>query len=256
MNIMELLGAMMQPGVNSAAGQRLQHTLGSSGSGSSEGLLSSLFGGGGSGGGIGGMLGDILQEAGQAVGGKKNLAVGGIGALAGALLGGGKRSMGGAVGGGLMALLGALAFSALKKAGQPQAEVPLGLRTPAEPQEEKRLEENAGLVLQAMINAAKADGEIDQGEVQRIVGKLSEMGIAEEAKAFLNVEMQKPMDTETLIRAGAGRPELAAQLYIASLLAIKVDTPAEEAYVRNLGEGLGLQPEVMKHLEAAVGLNR
>jgi uncharacterized membrane protein YebE (DUF533 family) len=44
------------------------------------------------------------------------LAIGGLGALAGAMLGGGK----GAVGGGLMAVLGSLAYSALQRANQQQ----------------------------------------------------------------------------------------------------------------------------------------
>jgi len=37
-------------------------------------------------------------------------------------------------------------------------------------------------VLKAMINAAKADGQIDQGEMQRIVGKLQESGMKKEAQ--------------------------------------------------------------------------
>ena len=44
---------------------------------------------------ISGMLG----EAGRAVGGNKNFALGGLGALVGSLLGGGGKSLGGALGG-------------------------------------------------------------------------------------------------------------------------------------------------------------
>jgi uncharacterized membrane protein YebE (DUF533 family) len=255
--IHDLLGAVVQSGTRPAAARRLQHTLGSGRAGTpAAGLLSSLLGADGPGGGLGGMLGGILQEAERAVGGKGNLAIGGIGALAGSLLGGGKGAAGGAIGGGLMAILGALAFSALKKGGQPEAQVPLGLRAPVEVREERQLEENAALVLRAMINAAKADGQIDPSEVQRIVGKLGEMGIGDEARAFLQTEMQNPLDTQALIGAATGRPELAAQLYVASLLAIEVDTPAERAYLQQLGDGLGLQREVVAHLEAAVGLQR
>ncbi len=38
--------------------------------------------------------------------------------------------MGGALGGGVMALLGAMAFKAMKDSGQEQARVPLGLAKP------------------------------------------------------------------------------------------------------------------------------
>jgi uncharacterized membrane protein YebE (DUF533 family) len=186
--------------------------------------------------------------------GKQNLAVGGIGALAGALLGGGGRSMGGALGGGIMALLGAMAFSALKKGGQPAAEVPVGLQEVKTPQEKKALEREAGLIFQAMINAAKADGQIDREEVNRIIGKLGEMGIDDEAREFVMTEMQKPMDTDALVNAATGRPGLGAQFYAASLLAIEVDTPAERAYMRNLGERLGLNPAAIAELERTIGM--
>jgi uncharacterized membrane protein YebE (DUF533 family) len=137
-------------------------------------VLSDMLGGGG--GDLSGMLGDVLNQAGQAVGGKQNLALGGLGALAGALLGGGGRSLGGAFGGGVMALLGAMAFDALKGSGQSTGQVPLGLLEPQTKADEQELEQRAELVLKGMINAAKADGQIDQKEIQPIVGKLQEAG--------------------------------------------------------------------------------
>ena len=107
-----------------------------------------------------------------------------------------------------------------------------------------------------MINAAKADGQIDKSEVSRIVGKLDEMGIDTEAKKFVMAEMQKPMDTDALVNAAADRPGLGAQLYAASLLAIEVDTPAERDYLNNLGERFGLKPAVTAALEQTIGMNR
>ena len=38
-------------------------------------------------------------------------------------------------------------------------------------------------MVEAMINAAKADGSIDQGEIQRIAGKLENEGAAPEARS-------------------------------------------------------------------------
>jgi uncharacterized membrane protein YebE (DUF533 family) len=67
-------------------------------------------------------------------------------------------------------------------------------------------------------------------------------------------EMRKPMETENLVAAARGKPELAAQLYGASLLAIEVDTPAEKEYLDQLATALGLEPEVTQRIHQAVGL--
>jgi uncharacterized membrane protein YebE (DUF533 family) len=62
------------------------------------------------------------------------------------------------------------------------------------------------------------------------------------------------MNTDGLVKAAAGYPGLGAQLYAASLLAIEVDTPAERAYMSNLGERLGLKPATLSALERALGM--
>jgi uncharacterized membrane protein YebE (DUF533 family) len=274
MNISDLLGAVMQSGMSPSSGDRMKNALGGGGGGGG-GLLESLSGmlggqtqqggglgsllsqalGGGAGsGGLGGILGNVLNDAGNAVGGKQNLALGGLGALAGALLGGGGKSLGGALGGGVMALLGAMAYQALKGGGSQEPDVPLGLMEPRSEAERLELEQNSELVLKAMINAAKADGQIDKGEIQRIVGKLKETGMDPDAQQYVMAEMQKKMDTPALVAAAKGRPTLAAQIYGASLLAIEVDTPAEKKYLDELAVGMGLDPEVAQRIKGMVGL--
>jgi uncharacterized membrane protein YebE (DUF533 family) len=236
---------------------------GKGGSGGIGDLLSSMLGGGqqgagatGAGGGIGDLLSNMLGDVGRAVGGNQNLALGGIGALVGSLLGGGGKSLGGAVGGGLMALLGAMAFNALKGSGEQKPQVPVGLLEPQTEAEKKELEQNSALVLRAMINATKADGQIDEGEINRVVGKLKEIGIDDEAERYLTAQMQQPMETEKLIAAAQGQPELAAQIYGASLLAIEVDTQAEKNYLDQLADGLGLSRQVTGRIQELVGLQR
>jgi uncharacterized membrane protein YebE (DUF533 family) len=264
MNIQDLLGTVAQSGMSQSSGTRLRNSLG--GGGLLDGLAGMLGGvasrtsqaGGAQGGGmLGGRLGDILNEAGRAVGGNQNLALGGLGALAGVLLGS-RRGLGGALrgglGGGVMALLGAMAFQALKaRAGQP-ARVPLGLAAPQTEADQAELERNSELVLKAMINAAKADGQIDEGEIRRILGNVQKTGADQEAQEFLTAEMRKPLETADLVAAARGKPELAAQLYGASLLAIEVDTPAEKEYLEKLAAALGLEPEVIQRIHQTVGL--
>jgi uncharacterized membrane protein YebE (DUF533 family) len=267
MNISDLLGAVMQSGMTPSSHQRVQNAFGGRGGGLSEslggmlggqqsgglgGVLSSMLGSGG--GGLGGMLGDVLNQAGQRVGGHRNLALGGLGALAGALLGGGGKSLGGALGGGVMALLGAMAFQALKGSGGRTPQVPLGLMEPQTDAERQELERHAELVLKAMINAAKADGRIDPQEIRRIVGKLEEVGMDAETRQYVMAEMQKPMETHDLVAAAKGRPELAAEIYGASLLAIEVDTAAEQKYLDQLAADLGLSPAVAQRIKDMVGL--
>jgi uncharacterized membrane protein YebE (DUF533 family) len=223
-------------------------------------LLSSVLGGGqksgaqGAGGGIGDLLSNMLGDAGKAVGGNKNLAIGGLGALIGSILGGGTKSAGGAIGGGLMALLGALAFNALKGAGQSKLQIPAGLTEPQTDEEQKQLDQSSDLVLRAMINATKSDGQVDQKEINRILGKFDEIGVDEEGKNYVMAQLQKPMETQQLIAEAQGQPELAAQMYAASLMAIEVDTQQEKDYLNELASGLGLDSQVTGRIQQLVGL--
>ncbi len=276
MNISDILGAVVQSGMTPSSNDRIKKSLGDGsimdslggmlGGGASQkgggggigGMLSGMLGGGrgGSGGGIGDMLSGMLGSAGKAVGGNQNLAVGGLGALVGALLGGGGKAAGGAVGGGVMALLASMAFKALMGSGEQkaQAQVPVGLLEPQTESEKQELEEKSEIILKAMINAAKADGRIDQKEMDRILGKLKEAGIDEEGQRYVKDQMQQPMETGQLIAAAQGQPQLAAQIYAASLLAIEVDTPAERDYLSQLAGGMGLPAEVASRIKEMAGL--
>ena len=49
-------------------------------------------------------------------------------------------------------------------------------------------------------------------------------------------------------------PNLAAQVYSVSLMAIEVDTPSERAYLDRLAASMGLTPEVARNIEQLVGM--
>lgn len=153
-----------------------------------------------------------------------------------------------------MALLAAMAYKALKGSGVETPGVPTGLLQPKTEAHQQQLEQHAELILKTMINAAKADGRIDQGEVQRILGKLQEDGIDQTHQQFITMEMQKPVDTQQLIAAARGRPDVGAQIYAASLLANEVDTPAEKEYLDQPASGLGLAPEVAGQIRGMTGV--
>jgi uncharacterized membrane protein YebE (DUF533 family) len=104
-----------------------------------------------------------------------------------------------------------------------------------------------------MINAAKADGRIDQDEVQRIMGRLGTTGADPEVQAFLRAEAALPFDLER-IAAPVRDPTTAVQVYLASLLAIEVDTAAEARYLQALARRLGLPDDYVAALHRQVGL--
>jgi uncharacterized membrane protein YebE (DUF533 family) len=61
------------------------------------------------------------------------------------------------------------------------------------------------------------------------------------------------VSTEELVRA-TPNAQVAAQIYAASLLAIEVDTPAEQAYMQQLASDLRLDPAVVSQLHATLGV--
>jgi uncharacterized membrane protein YebE (DUF533 family) len=271
-NPTDLLGQILQSGMSDSAADRLRHAMGPQGLGGADSPLGNLLanalgqGSGGAGGARFGGLAEMAREflgAGGSSGtiGSNPLAVGGLGALAGAIFGGGGGAAKGAIGGGAMALLASVAMQALRNWGQGQTpsteevakQAPLGLREPQGPAEVQELHSSAELMLKAMINAAKADQQVDKQELDRIVGKLGDAGADSEARTFVMSELSKPLDLDGLIRE-VPNPQVAVQVYAASLLAIEVDTPAEQQYMQQLAQGLGLDSAVVQRVHQALGI--
>ncbi len=210
-------------------------------------------------GGLGGLLGNFAEMAKRAAGsprqelGNNNpAAVGGLGALAGALLGGGR----GAMGGGLMAVLGSLAYSAWQSqgaAGASPASAPGAAGAMAQGNQTD-VQRKATLFIRAMIQAAKADGQVDQQETQRILGKLGDVGNDAEARDFVASEMRRPIDIASLARDVTTQQE-ASEVYAASLMAIEVDTQAERDYMADLAGALHLPGPVVAQIHSALGVS-
>ena len=137
----------------------------------------------------------------------------------------------------------------------PAASAPLALpppETPFHPAHAPGGENGLALtLLHAMIAAAKADGHIDAAERGRILGRLSAIGMGGEDTAFLEAELASPVDIDGLVREAA-TPEIAAEIYAASLLVITPDEPAERAYLDFLAARLRIDPGLKGELEAAV----
>ncbi len=109
-------------------------------------------------------------------------------------------------------------------------------------------EENARLMIRAMIQAAKSDGEIDEAERKIILDHLSDA--SDEQIAFVQEALDAPVDPMALARDTSDA--MRAQVYSAALMAISVDTEAERTYLRGLAQALQLSDETVAQLHAAM----
>lgn len=190
---------------------------------------------------MGRMLGSLLGAfGGRALGGM----VGGntgrmIGSLAGSMLGGrGMRSMGGGAmgGGGLGSMLGGLLGGNQDDADQAAAQI---------------ADSDAEILIRAMCMAAKADGTVDQDEVDAITSRMGDLSSDEEQ--FLRTELSSPLDLEGFLRTVPQGME--NEVYTMSLLAIDVDTGAEADYLSKLAAGLGLSNDTRNEIHEALQLS-
>ena len=282
MNPFDILGSLMQGGMRPTTG-RMQDMFGRQGPG---GTFGGPPGGrpqpGRPGGGLFDMLGKIVgsMPSGSGGSGGSNMPVEILKQLGSAIFSGqGGPNVAGsgttAAGAGALSMFGALAAQALEVARQMMAGGPAsggtatgsgagafnmddltaviaGLRKPANAAEEQTVADMASLTIRAMINAAKADGRIDPQEAQSLVSKMQEDGVTEEERLFVLTEMQKPMETDAIVRA-VPNEQAGAQLYTASLMAIQVDTDAEQRYLQELSSKLGLNQHAVAYLHQAVG---
>lgn len=173
---------------------------------------------------------------------------------------------GGAVGYGGAAVLGALAYKAYQnwQAGK-QAPQVTGQPAPAAlpsapPAGSKFLPETApandgrpfelALVL-AMIAAANADGHIGPDEQKAIYERVGQLPLDAEDKGFVFDALAKPPSLQDVANLAQGQ-EQAAELWLASRLAIDPDHPMEQAYLDALASRLKLPGELVAHLEGQV----
>lgn len=190
-------------------------------------LLGQLSGGGGTGGASGG-LGDILGQLTGGAGASPAGAAGGLGALGG-LLGSLAGARGGAAAGG---------FEGLINQDNPSSE----------PDEE----DVARLMLRAMTQAARADGDIDAGEKAKLLEALRD-GDASDMEVVQKI-LAEPVSAQAL---AADTPRgLETQVYTMSVNAISPDNQAEGQYLHALAEGLGIGLDTVNKIHESLGMPR
>ena len=207
----------------------------------------------------------LLEKQGGAS--KAGGAAGGLGGLlsgaGGGLLGGGAlglllgskkaRKYGGkALAYGGLAALGVLAYKAY---GNWQANQRVAA---AEPQTIDRLppaqaEQHSQAVLRALVAAAKSDGHIDERERALIEGEFTRLDSDRELQHWLHDELNKPLDPAEVARA-AQTPEMAAEMYLASVMMVDQENFMERAYLDELARQLRLDPALRQELEGQARL--
>lgn len=281
-------GVMLAKGLGSIMQQHQQSSRQGSGAGSHRtggGLLGDLINAGrtatprsaGSSGGLGDLLGQVLGgRAGGAGTGRPYGggaagagAAGGLGAIldnltrgTGTGAGTGGRMAGGLAGGaaagGLGGLLGGLLNGPAQRGAQPSNDATFGevfndaVARQDEPDIAPTPEQNAiaGLMLRAMIQAAKADGRIDEAERERLLGQLGDLD--DEDRAFIRQQMAAPIDAQALAREV---PQgLEAQVYLMSLMAIDLDSREEAEYLHSLADALQIDRATTNQIHEQVGV--
>ena len=163
--------------------------------------------------------------------------------------------LGGAAAGGM---LGDLLRGPARHGSQPQNDRSFGelfndsLATQDEPEVAPTPEQNAvaGLMLRAMLQAAKSDGKIDDAEKQRLLSQIGDLD--DEDRQFIRDQMAAPVDAQALAR---DVPKgLETQVYMMSLLAIDFDHEDEARYLRELAQALGLQRDAVNDVHEQVGV--
>jgi len=199
-------------------------------------------------GGLGGLLGGS-GNLGAMLSGKGALAAGAMGLL----LGNKKaRHFGGkALAYGGLAALGVIAYKAY---GNWQAQQ--GRAPQTEPQTLDRVppaqvEQHSQAILKALVAAAKADGHVDERERELIEGEFTKLDNDQELQHWLHAELNKPLDPTDVARA-AGTPEIAAEMYVASVMLVDEENFMEKSYLDELARQLKLEPGLKAELEKQV----
>ncbi len=206
---------------------------------------------------LGQLLGDSMS--GQLGGSQRKRGKGG---LLGGMSGAGKAKLG-------MGLLGiamaayqhyqqpAAAPNTLAGAGGPPPPPPGGTSMlpppppPAAAASPERLAEAMHL-LRAMITAAHADGLIDGGEREAILGRARQAGLGDEDLRALDAEIRAPFTLEQL--AVRTSPAQRGEVYAAALLTIGADTPDEIAFLDRLAAALPLELSARREIHAQLGI--
>ncbi len=104
-------------------------------------------------------------------------------------------------------------------------------------------------MLKAMIAAAKSDGHVDERERGLLEAELGRVQAPAELRAWVESELRRPVEPADVAAAATG-PEMAAEIYLASVLVVDETSTMERAYLDALARSLRLDEGLKATLEA------
>ena len=110
--------------------------------------------------------------------------------------------------------------------------------------------EEVYILLKAMVNAAKADGKVDDLEKEKILEFMGDMSKIEQM--FVVAELQNDLQIEEFIKEIPKGME--QQVYYMSLFAIDVDNESEREYLEMLSHKLNLSHGVVDGIHESLKL--
>ncbi|WP_116084624.1 DUF533 domain-containing protein [Tropicimonas sp. IMCC34011] len=107
---------------------------------------------------------------------------------------------------------------------------------------ERFSEDEALLMIRAMVTAAYADGALSQDERGRIMRAIEDADATPQDRQIMEREIANPKPLDALL-AEVNDAETAGEFYLASRAAIDGDSPADRAYLADLRRRLNLSEE-------------
>ncbi|MCJ2048150.1 DUF533 domain-containing protein [Methylobacterium sp. J-070] len=147
---------------------------------------------------------------------------------------------GAALGG--LALIGGLAFRALRGTAPPAT---------GGPDFTAVAEDEARLMLRAMVAATAADGLVDAAERRRLDAAVAEAGLDADGRSWLERELASPAEIDEIAERVTG-PDAAARIYAAARLAIDPDTIQERQFLKMFAEALDLPADATERVEREI----
>ena len=114
---------------------------------------------------------------------------------------------------------------------------------------------DALLLIRAMIAAASADGHLDRDEQDRVFDEAQKLDLSSREKAMLFDEMRKPLSLPEIVEQ-VTKPEVAVEVYAASLIAVDESHHDARAWLSSLALALELPRELVSSIHAEVSAAR
>ncbi len=112
----------------------------------------------------------------------------------------------------------------------------------------KEAEERSQILVKAMIAAAKSDGKMNKDETENINTQIKKLGLGTDIEDVLKAGMVTPLSAKSVAKM-ADDKEIAAEIYIVSMLVTNIENNQEKSYMGALAKALALPDDVVQKLE-------